>query len=504
MNLEEKILKLTKLGLSQRAIASSCQCSRKKVIAIQKTGLSGSPPDNSLPDQMYSEPDFEAIHAALAAPKMTLMVQWEKYVETCKKGDGKPYMYSRFADLYRQFTHKTKATMHLESKPGEIMETDWAGTKGEYVDRETGEIKEASLFVASLRSSKYTYAELFADQSLESWIQGHIHAFEYYGGVPRIIVPDNLKTGVTKPDRYEPDLNSAYLEMADYYGAAIVPARVKKPRDKNVAENSVGNLTPRLLLAGPGDRFFSLIEYNQTVLKKLTDYNNKPFQKIPGSRSSVFLAEEKQWLQPLPGVRYEMATWKQAIIQYSYHISCDHVYYSTPYEYIKQKVDVRLTRNIIEVFYKGKRICSHTRLYTSKKGQYVTNPEHMPPAHRHMLDAWDDRRFLQWSERIGPCVHQVIQKLLTSRAVPQQAYKSCMGVLSVSKKYTSAELEWACNRVLAASDLVSYKAVEERLKRRKELSKTVAASDAQSLPQHSNIRGSQYYKNIKGDQDHVE
>ncbi len=504
MNLEEKILKLTDLGLSQRAIASSCQCSRKKVIAIQKAAVSGDPPDIRLSEQIYHEPDFEAIHAALAAPKMTLMVQWEKYVVLCRKAQQKSYMYSRFADLYRQFTHKTKATMHLESKPGEIMETDWAGTKGEYIDRETGEIKEASLFVTSLRSSKYTYAELFADQSLESWIQGHIHAFEYYGGVPRVIVPDNLRTGVNQADRYEPVLNQVYQEMADFYGAAIIPARVKKPRDKNVAENSVGNLTPRLLLAEPEERFFSLAEYNQTVRKKLTDYNGKPFQKIPGSRSSVFLAEEKQWLQPLPGSRYEMATWKQAIIQYSYHISCDHVYYSTPYEYIKQKVDVRMTPNIIEVFYKGKRICSHPRLYTSKKGQYVTNPEHMPPAHQQMLDSWDDRRFLHWAERIGPSTHQVIQKLLNARAVPQQAYKSCMGLLSLSKKFTPAELEWACHSVLAASDLVSYKIVEERLKRRQEQSAAVSTTDAQILPQHNNIRGSQYYKDIKGGHDHVE
>ena len=504
MTLEEKIQQLSQLGLSQRAIASSCQCSRKKVITIQKTGISVSPRAAKTPDQVYCEPDFEIIHAALASPKMTLMVQWENYVSACRIAGAKPYMYSRFADLYRQFTHKSKATMHLESRPGEILETDWAGTKGEYIDRETGEIKEGSLFVASLRSSKYTYAELFADQSLENWIQGHINAFEYMGGVPRIVVPDNLKTGVTKPDRYEPELNRAYLEMADYYGAAVIPARVKKPRDKNVAENSVGNLTPRLLLAGNNERFFSLAEYNQTVKKKLADYNNKPFQKIPGNRSSVFLAEEKQWLQRLPGSRYEMAAWKQAIIQYSYHISCDHVYYSTPYEYIKQKVDVRLTRNMVEVFFKGKRICSHPRLYTSKKGQYVTNPEHMPPAHQHMLDSWNEPRFLQWSERIGPFTHQVIQTLLNSRTVPQQAYKSCMGLLSLSKKYTSAEVEWACHSVLSKSDLVSYKAVEDRLKRRRESAKIANLTDVQVLPQHENIRGSQYYKNIKGDQDHAE
>ena len=362
-----EILRLTSLGLSQRSISSSCQCSRNTVSDVltrakEKDGTWPLPDDVADADLQYllfpekaqvsprKVPDVEYIHRELAKSGVTLSLLWSES-EMCRLSHEIPLKYTQFCTYYRKYAATMKATMHIQRKPGEQMEVDWAGQTATLVDAETGELLPASIFVAALSSSQYAYVEAFLSQDLDSWITAHIHAFTYFGGVTKILVPDNLKTGVEKSSWYSPVINKTYHEMAEHYGTAVIPARVRKPKDKPSAEGTVGILSTWILAALRQQTFFTLAEMNAASAEKLTAFNQKPFQKKPGNRLSTFLDEEKHALMPLPASPYECATWKVATVQFNYHIAIDHMYYSVPYEYIKNKVDARVTRGVIEVFY---------------------------------------------------------------------------------------------------------------------------------------------------------
>ena len=261
--------------------------------------------------------------------------------------------------------------MHIPRKPGEQIEVDWAGKTAALVERDTGEIIPAYVFVGVLSYSQYAYVEAFLSMNLESWITAHVNMYRYFGGSSRILVPDNLKTGVQKPDWYDPVINKTYHEMAEHYQTAIIPARVRKPKDKPNVEGAVNIISTWIIAALRNQKFFTLAELNQEIKVKLDEYNNRPFQKKDGSRLSIFLEEEKPLLISLPAAPFELAEWRQYTVQFNYHIVVDKMHYSVPYEYIKQKVDVRLTSNMVEVFYHNNRICSHKRLY-GRAGQYST------------------------------------------------------------------------------------------------------------------------------------
>lgn len=508
-----EILRLSSMGLSQRSIASGCQCSRNTVSNVltraNEVGLEWPLPedvgDADLQQMLFPEkiqpssrrfPDCEYIHRELARSGVTLSLLWSEYCESCRLNNEIPLKYTQFCNYYRKFAATKKATMHIKRKPGEQLEVDWAGQTAGIVDRDTGEIIPVYVFVAALSSSQYAYVEGFLTQNQDSWITAHVNAFKFYGGTPKILVPDNLKTGVEKTSSHSPVINKTYHEMAEHYGVAVIPARVRKPKDKPSAEGAVGVISTWILAALRNQTYFSLADLNQAISEKLDEFNNRPFQKKPGSRLSTFLEEEKYTLQPLPASAYELATWKIATVQFNYHISVDNMHYSVPYEYIKHKVDVRITRGVVEVFYKNHRVCSHPRLY-GRPGQYSTIESHMPENHKQYTQ-WNAERFLSWAQNVGPSTTTVVKAILTFHRIEQQGYKACMAVLKLADRYSLLRLEAACTKALSYTPNPSYKNISTILKSGQDSviteQKTAASSpNNDSQNNHSFTRGAGYY-----------
>jgi transposase len=327
-----EILRLNSLGLSGRSIAGSVSRSRNTVSDVlaraSRQGLTWPLPlemtDVELERRLYPEkvsgnsggktPDYETIHKEISKPGVTMTLLWDEYCRSCRESGEIPYQYSQYCRLYRKYATLSKATMHINRKPGEQMEVDWAGQTATIRDPVTGDNIPAYIFVAVLPSSQYAYVEAFVSMNLESWITANVHAFSYFGGVPQMVVPDNLKTGVEKPGWYSPVINKTYHEMAEHYGTAIVPARVAHPKDKSSVEGNVGHISTWITAALRKQTYFSITELNGDIVQKLGDYNERPFQKRPGSRKSVFIEEEKDLLLPLPQTVYEIASWKQATV----------------------------------------------------------------------------------------------------------------------------------------------------------------------------------------------
>jgi transposase len=360
----------------------------------------------------------------------------------------------------------------------------------------TGEKFNAYVFVGVMSYSQYVYAEAFPDEKQPSWIRAHVHMYQFFGGVTKILVPDNYRIAVLHNGHFDdPEINAVYREMAEHYNTAIIPARVRSPKDKPNAEGAVGNVSTWIIAALRNEKFFSLKELNRAIRRKLDEFNRRPFTKKEGSRYKLFLEEELPKLTPLPATPYELASWKQATIQYNYHISVDGMLYSVPYEYIGKKVDVRVTDSMIEVFQNNKRIASHQRLY-GRKGQYSTETEHMPADHQKYLQ-WNGDRFRKWAEKIGINTYKVINAILSSKPVEQQTYRSCMGLLKLADKYSAEQLEQACSKTLKYSASPSYKSI-----------RTIIASDAdRSVLSHSTTeqsttdahgitRGADYYRRM--------
>jgi len=504
-----EILRLAEMGMSRTSIGATLGYSRNTVAEVlqraQMHGVDYPLPDNmgdrELRDKLYPErikeqlrkmPNYEKIHKELGKRGVTLTLLWDEYCAECRQNGEIPYAYTQFRYYYHCFAQTSKATMHLTHKPGEKLEVDWAGLTAGIVDQDNGEIIPAYIFVATLPCSGYSYAEAFLVQNQESWTTAHIHAFEYFGGVPRIITSDNLKTGVERPNWYSPTINRTYHELAEYYGCVVIPARVQKPKDKPSVEGTVGNISTWVIAALRNRRFFSLEDLNEAIHEKLQAFNERPFQKKPGSRLSAFAEEEREYLQPLPTSRYELATWKTLTPGFNYHISIDKQYYSVPCEYIKHKLDVRVTNLTVEVFYEGHRICSHPRLY-GKPGQYKTVPEHMPQKHKNYSE-WNAGRFISWAESIGAHTKTVIQAILTSHKIEQQGYRACIGVLKLADKYGVGRLESACERALSYTPSPSYKNIDSILKSGSDKLTVQTARQVKPVDEsHAFIRGAEYY-----------
>jgi transposase len=428
-----------------------------------------------------------------------------EYVDRCRESGELPYQLTQFKKYYRDWVLQTRATMHINHKPGEIMEVystppnlrirrgprDWAGTTAKLVDTDTGGEIDAYLYVAVLPYSTFAYTEAFLTMDQSAWTAGHVNAYEYFGGVTRILVPDNLKTGVINHGKTETVLNKAYHELAEHYGTAILPARVRSPKDKATVESTVGTVTTFILAAIRNQRFFTLAELNSAIRERLHQFNHKPFQKKEGSRATAF-AEEKPFLLPLPKDRFELSEWKQAKVGLNYHISADHQNYSVPHEYIGQTVGIRLTKDVVEVFYEGSRIASHVRLY-GRSEQYSTNESHMPTSHREYTQ-WNAQRFRDWSQQIGGYTASVIEAVFDGVKVEQQAYKTCMSILKLSDTYTPARLEAACAKALTYTPRPSYKAIQTILKSGQDKLPDEPAKPSNAA-QHGFVRGSGYYGN---------
>jgi len=470
-----EILRLFSLGISKTKIAESVGCSRNTVRSILnqseelglKWPLSPEITDSQLRDKFSGKsgpkqgrkyPDFEYIRKELLRDGVNLKLLWSEYCGECRQSNEIPLMYSQFCEIYRRYEQSKRSTMHIPRKPGELVEVDWAGKTAKIFDAETGEKINAYVFVAALPYSQYAYVEAFLNMGQESWINAHINMYKYFGGATKIIVPDNLKTGIIKPDLYDPQINKSYRELSEHYRTAIIPARIKSPKDKPSVESTVGTISTWIIAAIRNEKFFSLAQLNSVIREKLERFNSRPFQKREGSRQSVFLAEEKDLLLELPSTPYEISTWKQAIVQSNYHIQVDKMYYSVPHSYIRHKVDVRITIHTIEVFHKNNRICSHKK-HTGIRGQYSTHEEHMPEAHKRYLN-WDSNKIMEKAGNIGPSTLITVKSILNSYKVEQQAYRSCMGLLKLAEKYSEKRLESACEKALSYTPHTSLKSVK--------------------------------------------
>ena len=503
----KEVLRLNGLGINNTQIAASLGYSRTTVIAVlQKAEENGVCYENSsaktnqeigrmlYPSETnnggYKMPDYEYVHREMAKPGMTIEVQWMKYSEECRQNREIPYQMTQFRKYYRDFAVKTKATMHINHKPGEVIEVDWAGQTAHIVDTDNGELIEAYIFVASLPYSGYSYVEAFLNETQEAWIAGHVNMYRFFGGSTRIVTPDNLKASIDKNTKTETVVNRAYQEMAQHYDTAVIPARVRRPRDKSTVEGNVGNISQYILAVIRDQQFLSLNELNAAIWDRLCEFNNKPFQKKDGSRALMF-EEEKLYLQRLPENAYELAEWKIATVQYNYHISVDKQNYSVPFTYIKRKVDVRLTKNIVEIFCDGERICSHVRLH-GRIGQYNTIDEHMPPNHQKYMQ-WNGERFRKWAAGIGANTSAVIEVFLTTHKVEQQGYKSCLSLLKLADKYTAERLEAACAKALSYTHSPNYKGISVILSSNQDKLLPIEPVKPKKSPKGF-VRGADYFK----------
>lgn len=444
------------------------------------------PPASKITPADQGEIDWIHIHKELKRKAVTLMLLWQEYKQKYPRGIG----YSRFCECYRAWSGQLDLWMRQSHKVGEKAFVDYAGMKIPIViNRTTGELREAEIFVMALGASNYTFAEATFSQQLSDWIGSHVRAFEFYGGIPEIIVPDNLKSGVHKAHRYEPDLNPTYQDMASHYGVAIIPTRVIAPQDKAKVENAVQQVE-RQILAKLRDRtFFSLHELNQAIRHLLNELNQRPFQKLPGSRQSQFEELEKPALKPLPVERYEYAEWKKVRAGADYHIELNQHYYSVPYAYAKKELDVRYTQNTVEVFYKNKRIASH--LYSSQKHKHTTHKQHMPKHHQAYAE-WTPERMINWAEKIGVSTAKLIEQVMASRAHPQQGFRSCLGILRLAKSYGNERLESSCLRALVIG-AHSYKSIESILKNGLDQAPAREESDTTVPTAHEYVRGQNYF-----------
>jgi transposase len=485
---------------TNREIAQSCGIARSSVAEClsraRAAGLSWPLPsefdDGTLEAQLYRQPgrptvrplpDWAALHQELRHPGVTLQLLWQEYKTNAPIG----LQYSQFCVHYRQWARTLDVCLRQEHRAGEKLFLDYAGQSLWLTEPTTGKRTAVALFVAVLGASNYTYAEATRAADLPSWLGSHVRTFDSLGGVPAVLIPDNHKSAVLHPDRYEPDLHPSYLDLATHYGTTILPTRVRRPRDKAKVETAV-LIVERWIVAALRHRtFFTLAELNAAIRELLVRLNARPFRKLPGSRQTLFETLDQPALRPLPVTPYVYAEWKRARVNIDYHVSLDGHYYSVPYQLVHHEVELRFSATVVEIFHKGQRVASHVRSY---RPGFITDPAHRPKAHQEYL-AWTPSRLVHWGATIGASTAALISAILAGRPHPEQGYRSCLGLLRLSKRYPVARLEAACARALALRAL-SYKSVQSILR---------TGLDQQALvplvtpprPAHEHVRGPAYY-----------
>ena len=491
-------------GLSQRAIARACSVSPTTVgdhlARIRQAGLLwptvSALDDSSLKTMLFPGepavvsrrpmPDFDYLRTEMKRKGVTLQLLWEEYRAIHPDG----YSRTQFFDLYRKSSKAVEPVMRFAHKAGEKLFVDFSGDTPSHVNRETGEVVQAELFVAAMGASSRIYALAVASQQIPDWIRAHIGAFEYYGGVPEIIVPDQLKSGVKTSCRYDPEINPVYAELCAHYGVAVIPARPVEPRDKAKVENAVLNAQRRILAVLRNRTFFSLSEINDAVAIELEKLNNRPMQGIGKSRNDLFAELDRPALKVLPAERFQLREWKKAKVNIDYHVAVQGSFYSVPYTLIGKEVEICLTISTVEVLHDGKRVASHLR--THKRGIYVTVHEHRPHSHKEHLE-WTPERMKHWGASIGPQTAAMIEAIITGVVHAEHAYRRCLGLLRLVKKHGNERLELACERALKLK-AIGYQSVKNILEKGLERAELPADSEEQLLPlEHDNIRGSGYY-----------
>ena len=504
----KEVIRLKSAGLKLRLIADAVKLSlgavAKYVKAAEQAGLAwplpadladdalkrrlfGSAP-HATPVSRYVLPDCAVIHQELKRRGVTLQLLWHEY--RTEHGQA-AYAYSQFCTLYRRFNKALKRSMRQTHLAGEKLFVDYAGQTVPIKDSLTGEICQAQIFVAVLGASNYTYAEATWSQQLPDWLGAHVRALEFFGGAPAIVVPDNLKSGVDRACRYEPEINRSYADLAAHYGMAVIPARPYKPQDKAKVEVGVQIVERWILAALRRHTFFSLPDVNLAISQLLVNLNAKPFKKLPGCRQSAFESLDKPMLRPLPAHRYEYGVWKKARVNIDYHIEFEGHYYSVPHALVGKEIELRITAGAVECLHNSRRVAVHAR--SKKRGAHTTVDEHMPKSHRaHM--SWTPGKLLNWAISIGPATRDIVQYQLTHKAHPEMGYRTCLGLLSLARQYGNERLEAACKRALAIHS--PY--------RKSVLSILQAGLDQAPLPQtdhtpdpvapaHDNVRGAEYY-----------
>lgn len=511
MRKAREILRLKhEVGLGVRQIARSLHISHGTVVnylgRAETAGIGWPLPaemdDKELQDLLFSSqrpaqearrplPAMEYIHKELRGNRrhkgVTLQLLWEEY--RAEHPDG--YGYTQFCEYYKRFVSTIEPVLRQPYKAGEKLFVDWAGETIPVTDASNGLVWQAHMFVAALGASNYTYAEAFENTQLPSWIEAHIHTWEFLGGVARITVPDNEKTAVNKACRYEPALHRTYQTLAEHYGTVVIPARPREPQDKAKVEAAVQNAERRILAVIRHQSFFSLAEVNRAIGPLLVDLNGRPFQKMPGSRRELFAELDKPALLPLPTSRYELGVWREAKANIDYHVQVDWHCYSVPYGLANQPVDVCLGVRTVEIFYRGKRVALHQRSH--KHGGYTTDPGHRPKSHQKHLD-WTPGRLVRWSSKeVGPHCGRLVAKLLESKPHPEQGYRACLGIMRLGRQYGKERLEAACRRAVLL-DACTYRSIKSILATgtdRRPLPPTDEAPGSKIL--HSNLRGRDYY-----------
>lgn len=432
-------------------------------------------------------PDWVAVQQELRKKHVTLHLLWKEYRDLHPDG----YEYSWFCQAYGAWRSKIDPIMRQEYRAGERCFVDYAGQKMYVIcNTQTGEVREAEVFVAVLGASNYTYAEAHWSQDLESWVGAHIRMFRFFGSVPEILVCDNLKSGVLKPDYYEPELNPTYAKMAEHYGVAILPARVRRPRDKAKVEGAVRIVEQSVLAPLRRAEFYSLVELNERISEGMFEMNVRRFQKLPGCRRSVFLEQEKPAMRPLPNEPFMIGEWKRAKVHIDYHIEVEGAYYSVPYRFMGEVVEIFLTCAVLEITHSGVRVAVHRRI---PRGHTSTVKDHMPPRHRKMTE-WTPERIAAWASKTGAATETMVTTIMSQRAHPEQGFRACLGVLRLGTKYGAERLEAACQRALAGK-AHSFKSVKSILEKGLDQQQLPSATPApRPGDYHENIRGAEYYQ----------
>ncbi len=495
------ILRLKAQGLTVRQIAVSVGSARSTITEClhraEAAGVSWPLPEGSdaalevalypprtAPQRSQALPDWASLHQELHRPGVTLQLLWEEYAADHLDG----YRYSRFCDLYRDWTGKLDLVMRQVHRAGEKLFVDYAGQTLPIVDRQTGTVRPAQVFVAVLGVSSYTYAEASWTQRLPDWLAAHVRAFEFLGACPAILVPDNLKSAVVKAHRYEPDLNPAYQALADHYGVAVIPARVRKPRDKAKAEAGVLLVERWILARLRRQTFFSLDQANRAIRECLDLLNARSFRKLPGSRRTLFESLDRPALRPLPAQPYEFAEFKRARVNIDYPVELDHHYYSVPHALARQEVELRYTASTVEILHRGTRVASHVR--SSLPRGHTTVAAHMPEAHRRHAE-WTPERLIRWADTIGPATSRCVAGIMAARRHPEQGFRACLGLLRLSDRYGVERLEAACVRAAALSAF-RYKTVASILK--SGLDRQAQSPAVSTTPRdHAHVRGAGYF-----------
>jgi transposase len=499
----KEVLRLHAAGFSDRAIAQSLQISHSTVRQYREraaaAGLSWPLPpelgEAALEARLFPPapssaaertlPEWDHIQRELRRDGVTLQLLWLEYKEAHPDG----LQYSQFCARFRQWKGGVDRVLRQAHKAGEKVFVDFAGQTVEVICRETGEVRPAQIFVGVLGASNYTYAEALESQELAEWIGAHVRMYAFFGGVPHLTVPDNLKAGVRQACYYEPDLNPTYQEMAAHYGTTVLPTRVAKPKDKAKVEVGVQIVERWILARLRNHTFFSLAELNQQIRRLLDELNERPFQKIEGSRRTLFESLDRPALLPLPERRYEYAEWKKARVNIDYHIDVLGHYYSVPHTLVRAVVEVRIAQSTVEVFHDGRRVAAHVR--GRRKGGFTTLAAHRPKAHQKHLE-WTPSRLIRWAEQTGPSTGRLVEQILADRPHPEQGYRACLGLLRLGQRHGADRLEAACRRALAIRG-TSYRSVKSILQ--SGLDRVpLEGQTALALPQaHEHVRGATYY-----------